>query len=295
MSTKRIDFNKARDFGQIVNATFEFLRYNIKPLGKAVLFVPGPFLLLSGVFTGLYQRSAFTIGFSPINPFGFSGAILLSTIFIVISMVLLTTLVYNYILIYNENETPDLEVENIWRKSSKDIFRVLGFIITLSLMILLMLIPFFIVMLSGNFFISFLVFFLMMIPIVYVTTSASLIFVTGIAERKGFIESLKRSFRLINNKWWITFGLIFVFGLTQGFISFIFQMPLTIVTIIIGVTSADGSHTGLLSELIIIILSVFSSFSYLLYAISLVGLSFHYYSLIEQKEAKSLLERIENL
>jgi len=49
------------------------------------------------------------------------------------------------------------------------------------------------------------------------------------------------------------------------------------------------------SHIIIIITSIISSFNFLLTAISVVGISFHYYNLVERKEAPSLLEKIETI
>lgn len=295
MERKIIDLRIARDFGQTVNVTFEFLRHNFKPLGKAILYIPGPFMLLSGVFSGLYQTTAFTFGMQPVNIFEMTSEFLLSAIFILISMILLTALVYNYMIMYSESPETEIQVEQLWRRSKKDILKVTGFIILLSLILLLIFTPLFIVVFSGNVFITVMIFLLLLIPLVYVANSASLIFIAGIAERKGFIDSLKRSFELIKNKWWITLGLVIVFSLIQGFISFIFQLPQTVAAVIIGFSSIDGSQPGFLAEIFLIIVSILSSFSYLLYVISLAGLSFHYHSLIEQKEAKSLFQKIENL
>ncbi len=295
MIDKRIDFYKARDFGQTVSVTFEFLRLHLKTLGKPLLMFSGPFFILSGIFTGLSRQTIFTAGMGPFSPAQFSLSLIISILFLFAGLILLTAIVYNYIILYMDDENKIFEVESIWDKSKRSILMIIGFSIGLFFLIFLLIVPFFITIASGNVFISVLVFLLLMIPIVYITNSASLIFIVGIAEKKGFIESLKRSFKLINQRWWVTFGLVIVFGLIQGFISFIFQLPETIMSFVLLMSTADGGKSGFIPELLNIIFSVISTFSYLLYAITITGLSFHYYSLIEQKEAKSLLQRIENL
>src|SRR5690606_10195922 len=131
---------------------------------------------------------------------------IISAIFIFISMILLTALVYNYMIMYSENPGTEIKVEQLWKRSRKDIPKVTGFIILLSLILLLIFTPLFIVVFSGNVFITVIIFFLLLIPMIYIANSASLIFIAGIAERKGFIDSMKRSFELIKNKWWITLG-----------------------------------------------------------------------------------------
>src|SRR5690606_36613307 len=133
-------------------------------------------------------------------------------------------LVYKYMIMYSENPGTEIKVEQLWKRSRKDIPKVTGFIILLSLILLLIFTPLFIVVFSGNVFITVIRFFLLLIPLIYIANSASLIFIAGIAERKGFIDSMKRSFELIKNKWCITLALVIVFSLIQGFISFIFQL-----------------------------------------------------------------------
>lgn len=295
MIVKKIDFKKARDFGQTVSVTFEFLRLNLKTLGKPLLLFSGPFFVIAGFFTGLSRQSIFSAGMATFSLEQFSINFFVSILFLLAGIVVLTSIVYNYVIIYLDDESKIKEVNTIWNKSKRSIIKIVGFSIGIGLIALLLILPFFVAIASGNVFVSFLVFLLMIIPIVYVTTSASLIFIVGIAEEKGFIESLKRSFKLIERRWWVTFGLVIVLGMIQGFISFIFQLPETILSVVLVMTTLDGGESGFIPESLNIIFSILSMFSYLLYAISIAGLSFHYYSLIEQKEAKSLLQRIENL
>ncbi len=295
MTAKNVEFYKARDFGQTVSVTFEFLRLHLKTLGKPLLLFSGPFFVLSGFFIGISRQTMFSAGMTPFSLTQLSLSFLMSILFLLLGIIVLTAIVYSYIILYLNDENSISEIEKIWHTSKRSLIKVLGFSIGLFMIAFLLIIPFFITLASGNVFISFVVFLLIMIPIIYVSTSASLIFIVGISEQKGFIESLKRSFKLINKRWWVTFGLMIVFGMIQGFISFIFQLPETIMSVILLMSTSDGAESGFVSDSLNIIFSVISNLSYLLYAISITGLSFHYYSLIEQKEAKSLLQRIENL
>ena len=74
MNPQKIEFQRYRDFGQIINATFEFLRENIKQLAKAVIFLVGPFILLTEIFGGLYQKDlfSFTSTTTSLSEFGIS-------------------------------------------------------------------------------------------------------------------------------------------------------------------------------------------------------------------------------
>ena len=61
MTQNKIEFQRYRDFGQIINSTFEFIRQNFLPLLKSLIFITGPFLLITGLLLGFYQKSIFTL------------------------------------------------------------------------------------------------------------------------------------------------------------------------------------------------------------------------------------------
>src|SRR5690606_19153177 len=63
------------------------------------------------------------------------------------------------------------------------------------------------------------------IGFMYVVVSMSLLFVIQAFERKNFFEAASRCFFLIKDKWWSTFGLLFILSLVQSTISSIFLIP----------------------------------------------------------------------
>ena len=58
-----IEFRQARGFSDILDATFAFIGQNFKKLGKDLLFIAGPFVLLA-TFLGLYLQVQ-TFDFDP--------------------------------------------------------------------------------------------------------------------------------------------------------------------------------------------------------------------------------------
>jgi len=123
----------------------------------------------------------------------------------------------------------------------------------------------------------------------------SLVYVVSLNENVGVMNSIQRSLYLTKNKFWFTFGLVFVLSLIQGFMGFIFQIPQYIVMFISMFNSMDGTGVDGVTEIIIIVTSIISALQYLLYAITLIALVFYYFSLVEQKEAKGLLEKIDSI
>ncbi len=59
--------------------------------------------------------------------------------------------------------------------------------------------------------------------------------------------------------------------------------------------SAEGNATSSTTEIIFIVTTIISSLNFIFYSISLIGIAFHYFSLVEQKEAKGLLDKIESI
>lgn len=53
--SRKIEFRRQRDFGQIFTDAFKYLKFNFKSLILAVLLLPGPLLLIAGGFSGYLQ------------------------------------------------------------------------------------------------------------------------------------------------------------------------------------------------------------------------------------------------
>ena len=66
-NTQKIVFYKVRDFSQKLNATIEFIRQNVKPLGKSILFILGPLAVLNGLLFSQYIDFVFG-NMSPQDP-----------------------------------------------------------------------------------------------------------------------------------------------------------------------------------------------------------------------------------
>jgi hypothetical protein len=277
MNPQKIEFQRYRDFGQIINASFEFLRENIKQLAKAVIFLVGPFILLTGIFGGLYQKDlfSFTSTTTSLSEFGISFGLYI--LFAFLSIMILISTVYSYIIIYirKEDDLP-IEVDDVWIKVKDNIFKTILFSIGYTIITLLATV-------------------LLIIPGIYVSIALMIIYIVGLNEDKGFFESMSRSFYLVKNKWWFTFGLLIVLSLIQGFLGFLFQVPQYIAMFVTAFNSVDGNGTDSFTEIILIVTTIISTMNFIFYAISLVGIAFHYFSLVEQKEAKGLLEKIDSI
>lgn len=277
MNPQKIEFQRYRDFGQIINATFEFLRENFKQLAKAVIYLVGPFVLLTGIFGGLYQKDlfSFTSTVKSLSEFGIAFGLYI--FFAILTSLVLVSTVYSYILLYlkRQDDIP-IEVDEVWLMVKSKTLKILLFSIGYGLVTVFATI-------------------LLIIPGIYVSVSLMIIYIVGLNEDKGFFDSMSRSFFLIKNKWWFTFGLLLVLSLIQGFLGFLFQIPQYIAMFVVAFNSAEGNATSSTTEIIFIVTTIISSLNFIFYSISLIGIAFHYFSLVEQKEAKGLLDKIESI
>lgn len=300
MTQNKIEFMRYRDFGQILNSTFEFIRQNFLPLLKSLIFIVGPFLLITGILLGFYQKSVLTIfNITSFSQMGIIALLLIILIFLVTQMMLTT--VYSFILIYlSKTEFTPISIEEIWDSVKQNFYKVLGLNAVIFFLFLIYLTIFLLIIVavsggtSGSGLGIFL-FFILFILLVFIMVKMCLAYMIMLYERIGIWASIQRSFYLTKNKWWFSFGLIFVLSLIQSLMGFIFQIPQYIIMVTTMFNSLDGSGVSGVTEILIMLTSIIAAFQYLLFSLIIIALAFLYFSLVEQKEGKGLIERIESI
>jgi hypothetical protein len=177
--------------------------------------------------------------------------------------------------IYIEKKSNDISVSEIWNYSSGLFLKIFFAEIGVGVIILFASLLF-------------------IIPGIYVAIAFSLVPIVIAVENVGFGTATGRSSGLISGHWWFTFGLLFVISLIQFMFSFILQAPVFALTIALPLVSGDPE---LVTESfwLIRLLSGISEISSFFYAFYTIALTFHYYSLVEKKEASGLLSKIEAL
>lgn len=281
MSKTPIALLAKRDFGQKINATFEFVGQNFKPLAKALLFIAGPPALLAGAANGLYQSRILKTALTQTstNPFDltmyFSVDYFVSTILAIVTALLATGATYSFITLYEKEESSQaITPGRVW----EDITANLSSIFIASIVaILLTLVA------------SILLFF----PGIYVAISISLFILIIFREKLEPIASLRRSHYLIEGKWWSTFGLLFIMGLISGIISLVFQVPNLILTTLSALNLSSGTETSKVFFVISGMISLLGSA--LVQSLIAIALAFQYYNLVERKEGVGLRSAIDSI
>jgi hypothetical protein len=270
----KIEFRKVRDFGALLNVTFDYIRKNFKLLFKSNLFIASPFILLAGVFMGIYQSSMFSFAYD--QDFESIGVpFLLAMIFMIISFVIITVVTYSHLMIYKQSESVVFELDDVWQMVKKNFFLIfltgIGYTVLVGFGFLFLIIP-------G----------------IYLSIALSLIFIVRLEEELGFFDAVSRCIKLIKDNWWFTFGIIVVVGMIQGFLMYALYIPNYIMMFVTAFTGID-SETSDVNRILYILTSIISSLGALLYTISTIAIAFHYYNLVERKEAPGLLAQIDEI
>jgi hypothetical protein len=280
---QKIELRKTRDFSAKINVTFEFLKQNFQPLAKSLIFISGPFVLLQGLFNGLYQKQILSVTpSSASNPFGLIADAFvwlgLTFLFLVMGYISSLIVVNEFARLYETHENPsDIEVGEIWEGVKKKFLPILLAAFVAAILVFI----------SAIFFI---------IPGIYVAITLSLIGPVMIIEGRDLGAALSRCFSLITEKWWSTFGLTFVTGIIASTMAFFFAIPQYVFMFLIGIHRINATDPPALWQQAGLIVSsmIYTMGANLLQSIVMVAILFQFYNLVERREARGLMDKVES-
>lgn len=310
-----IEFHHTRDFSKKMNATFEFIRQNFKALGKSILFIAGPPVLVASMLIGSFIGEFFNLSQSAaLNPgdtepfqnylmsVSFWIQITMVMIFFIVSGVMTIATINNYLVLYGQKQTNRIEVGEVWERVRSTFWMYFGTMFFFSLLAIaayiIMIIPV-ILLASISPALIFFGILLLVGGIFYLMIGASLTFIVRAYENKGFFEAIGRSFSLVQGKWWSTFGLIMVLYLVMITISYVFLIPWYVVTFI---SALHNTSETTLQEpstswemMTIVLFTLYYLAQMVLATLPNIGIAFQYFNLVELKEAKGLLNKINTI
>jgi len=310
-----IEFQKARDSTNKMNATFEFLKQNFKPFFKSLLFIAGPPMLVGSVLAGSLYSGYFgfigNMSRNQGNPDVITDyldspmlwvEITLAVLLMFLSGVMIVAVVYNYMMEYDARKSNDIDVNTIWERVRNSLPMYFGTIFLYWILLIAAYLLVILVIIGATAISPWLAFFggvAVFIGFMYAIISLSLLFIIRAYEKIGFFEAMSRCFTLIRDKWWSTFGLLVILSLVQSTISSLFLIPWYINFFVSMMHSIDGNpfqEPSFTQELINnIFMTLYFIVSFLLYSLPLIALAFQYFNLVELKEAKGLLSRINTI
>ena len=275
--TETVEFKKRRDFGQVINDTFTFIRQNIKPLIKTYFTFCGLFVLAS-MATLLLQQFKMVNVINTVGGMGHTRGIglygieyFLSLIFSFASYSSMTVAVLSYIAIYVQkgNQTPTLD--EVWGFFKYYFFRVFG---SSFLLMLLLIIGFMFCLVPGFYLFPFIA---MMFPIMVI-------------ENSSLSYSFSRSFSLIKENFWVTFGTLIIVWIIVYACTTLIVLP----TSLFNMLAMFSSKNPQMSLTLTLITTVLQSLCQVFTIVPIITISLMYFNLVEEKESVGLMERISN-
>ncbi len=281
MFDQQVELKKKRDFGDVLNATFAFIRQEYKGLGRTLLLYAGIPVLVQAILSAVYVDTSLADLLRTItNPEAsqnvvapMPGRALLFNLINVIVQIFLSGLVYCYIVLYAKKGAGNVDVKEVWHKFTSLFGAFLGYNILTGLVFVL-------------------AFIALIIPGIYVMVPLSLILIVKVAEGQDYGSSFSRCFYLVKDHWWQTFGLMLIAGIIMMLLSGVAAIPAGIVAGAQGILKTEGDMVTLPFMITALVSTVGTA---IVTPLPAIVVSFQYYSLVEQKDNTSLLSKIDKI
>ena len=275
------EFRKVRDFGTVMNDSFDFIRQEFKRFGKTILIYVLPFFVFTGILLVYFQTSMYStildgsVADSVLNIY---YKMIPSYIVMLLNYTVLTAVIYQYINLYRKTNG-NFTAEELWPGVLKVGLKILG----------VYFVSFVIVIIASMF---------LLVPGIYLGVVFSFFPAAIIFEELSFGQAMNRCFAVIKDNWWRTFGIIFIGGLIVYIFSMIVSVPLIIATALKTFHAVSNNSTPgpqFFSTGYIIASTVISMFQNLGYSLVLIFVAVQYFSLVEVKERPTLQDKIDKL
>jgi hypothetical protein len=306
---RAIELHQVRDFSRKMSATFEFVRQNFLPLMKSLFFIAGPPILLATFFLGDFYAGLASTGMrgsmaimdwmqSP----GFFLEIAGIMVFSILAGVFTVSVINNYVKLYDEKKTNKIDVNDVWIRVRQTLLKYFA---TTFLYVFFLVLAYFVAIIVPIWLFRgsevVMVFGLMITctGFFYLFVAMGLIFPVRAFENVGFFTAMSRSFFLIYGKWWSTFGLLFVTWLVAYILSVAFLIPVAVIREVgdlhsTDLSSFDAAPSAQSTMIIRIFYSLYFLVGFIFQTLPMIAITFQYFNLVERKEAKGLMERIES-
>lgn len=314
MNQEKINLRQIRDFGETFNTSVKFVRQNFKLFFKSLLFIAGPFLLISSIAGAFYQANAITMqsrlqsgmmeyGNNPMDivleQFGWTYLI-----FIVASLIAnlaLVGTVYSFMINYAEKGPGQFTVNDV---SSKLIQNAGGILATFfGLTILFILIFGVIVGLGvalgiavpalGVLFLIAAIFGMLILfpPLIW---QLSVVYLVKMEDGFTVMSSYGQTREVMRGNFWWTWVIVVCASIGIGIIGIVFTLPQIAYQMVLTFSSLQGGSNET-SIPFVIVATICTFCTTLLYSLMYVINGVHYYSLAEQNDGKGLMEKINEI
>ncbi len=312
MNQEKINLRMVRDFGETFNVSVKFVRQNFKLFFKSLVFIAGPFLLVSSIAGAFYQTGAINMqsrlqsgrfGSDPwdilADQFGWTYFIFIVAS-ILANLALIGT-VYAFMLTYAEKGPGQFTVNDVSAKLLKNAGGIIGIFFALTLLFILI----FVVIIGIGIGIGVAVpalgvlfaiaaFFGIMILFPPLIWQLSVVYLVKMENGGGAIESFNKTKEVMRGNFWWTWVIVVCSSIGIGIMGFVFTLPQLAYQLVLTFSAMKGEETET-SIPFIVIATICTFCATLLYSLMYVINGIHYYSLAEKNDGKGLLQQINEI
>lgn len=243
---EKLNLVQSRKFGENISMAFDFIKQNFGNTKKLIIY-----LVVLAAVSGVAM-------FMP------EIGIYVAPVLSIVASVLILTYVVTYMNLYVGSSDGKVTEEDAMSVTMGNIGGVFwaGFL-------------FFVAVVIGIIF--------LVIPGIFLSVACGFFGFCVVNYRLGAVDSLKKSYELTKNNWWVTFGYLFVVGLVLGILSAIISWTLTAALVFLGTVG--------------IVLATFVSYtiSFIVSILSYFALGVHFYNLVDKKESVDINVQIDSL
>ncbi|MCE1188660.1 MAG: hypothetical protein LWX56_05910 [Ignavibacteria bacterium] len=267
---KTIVFYKVRSVSEVTNITVEALKAIYKPLYKAIFIYALPFFAVSAYLSIQLNE------LQQANEIGFFLASFLSYVLHLLPAFISSIIVYSILDIYHSDYEGEISTTLVFEKMKQMAPRFIRSYLFIYLIVCVSVV-------------------LLVVPMIYFSILSPYFLLLCWHKNESLTESLKSTRKLIKGDWWAAFGLLIIVSIVIGIIS---MAILSIPTIIFSITvfakmgTKDLAANNSVFQFVVYLSQFMALF---LTPIAIISTWYFYGSLIEKKEGKDLLTRIESM
>ena len=314
MQQQKIEFRRERDFGSVLGDSLKFIKQNFKTFFASIVFIVGPFILLMGFGYAYMQTNVISSVFkNPGNPAGiFNTSYFLSIGAMVfgglLANILLSSVVYNYMILYNEkpieekisiSEVGKKVIANIGKLTVSAIVLIFTLVIVFGILILIGVGLASILGVAGGVILVLLLIVALLILTPVIAYFIPAVFYVVVRDGSFIFSSMSKVKKYLANNFWWTWLIMVVALISLGILQTIFNLPATILSMMSmfsRVKEIGNATTESSSNILLIVFYTLGMFlTYCTSSISHLISAFNFMSHEEQHEGKGLLSRIDEI
>ncbi len=315
---KRIfTIKKQRSLDAIIEDSFKFFKSHIKEIIKIIweqnkIIITGLVILYFLYFYfyfGMFNR---LLNFKRSSPVELDSELFQSVYFglIAIGLFILALIfiprlfatVTGYLRYYNE-ENGEVDISNVKQLVKRKFWGLVGMTFLLIFLLVMVVALLFLLLFAvgqANEGFAVLLFLIIFVPLLfYASIYFTLVYYVYVFEDIDMFEAMRKTKNYLKNRFWFSFGVMFVMSLIIGLIGMVIDAPVSVYFFIKTILMVENQDIAKFAGQGDIVVSLFSVISYagqlILRILMIIAISFLYFSIREYHTGESLYDKIDKI